>query len=350
VIPAAQPRASSSMNSTERLEVDRPTRTLRNWAIGLIAGGVVIRVAVSVAMMAMVGAGSAINTSFSWLCFAQKGLGGALQRDLNGSSLARRLLLKSHWFALMTDSMERSADFYGRLLGWEFQDSGPEFGHYHMITRGGVSIGGAMQNSTAAAGMPEGMEAGALGNCWTVYLSTPDIDALVRRAAQAEAQRAFDPLQVGPLGWQGMITDPSLGGTGAWQPLDFPGMGQLGGAGFPTWFELRTPLFNRARELLRDVFDWEVVVVEDTPTFRYAQQHAVEQGRAGLFDLAVEADAHPGLDVDQTAQRFIYVDVPDIRLALSTVIDLGGAVIQDAQDTPYGILADVTDPLGTAAW
>ena len=78
--------------------------------------------------------------------------------------------------------MEATRAFYGALFGWTFEDAGADFGHYNTMFLNGVPVAGAMQNADAAAGMPEDMTDTALGNYWTVYLSTDDIHALAARA------------------------------------------------------------------------------------------------------------------------------------------------------------------------
>ncbi|MFC7581407.1 VOC family protein [Schaalia naturae] len=249
------------------------------------------------------------------------------------------------WLELMTDSMERSADFYGALFGWEFHDVGADFGHYHTITSGGAAIGGAMQTPDAAVGMP-GAPVGSPDGAWTVYLHTPDIHGLAERARDAGAEVLFGPMQVGPFGWAATVRHPALGEVAAWQPLELAGLGRIGGTGLPAWFELHTPRFGAALRLLSDVFQWEVSVEADTPAFRYAQQHAGERGRAGVFDLSAEPGALPGIDAERPAQWFVYVAVPDVRKAASAAAELGGAIVEEAQDTPYGILAGIADPEG----
>jgi predicted enzyme related to lactoylglutathione lyase len=42
----------------------------------------------------------------------------------------------------------------------------------------------------------------------------------------------------------------------------------------------------------------------------------------------------------------VYFGTDDADKALAQVTDLGGAVVQPAEDTPYGRLAVATDPMG----
>ena len=42
----------------------------------------------------------------------------------------------------------------------------------------------------------------------------------------------------------------------------------------------------------------------------------------------------------------VYFAVPDTDAALDRVVDLGGSVVQPAENTPYGRLAAAADPTG----
>ncbi len=42
----------------------------------------------------------------------------------------------------------------------------------------------------------------------------------------------------------------------------------------------------------------------------------------------------------------VYFGVDDCDVALKKVVELGGSVIREAEDTPYGRLATATDPNG----
>jgi predicted enzyme related to lactoylglutathione lyase len=42
----------------------------------------------------------------------------------------------------------------------------------------------------------------------------------------------------------------------------------------------------------------------------------------------------------------VYFGVEDTDAALVKVVDLGGAIVMAAEDTPYGRLAQVADPTG----
>lgn len=240
----------------------------------------------------------------------------------------------------MTDSMERTAEFYGKLFGWQFLDTGPEMGHYNMVFKDGQPVGGAMGNADAAAGMPEEMKDQALGNYWSVYLDTPDIQALVARATAKGAKVEFEPMQISTMGLNTMLEHTSVGHIGFWQPLDFAGIGQMFTPGTPYWFELHTREFDAALEFLREVAQWDVTMLSDTPPFRYAQQHEGGAARAGVYDST------PDTVEGTPAAWAIYFGVEDIDATLEKLVGLGGIVERAAEDTPFGRLANAVDPLG----
>jgi len=42
----------------------------------------------------------------------------------------------------------------------------------------------------------------------------------------------------------------------------------------------------------------------------------------------------------------VYFEVDDVDAALAKTVELGGAIVQPAEDTPYGRLATATDSTG----
>ena len=243
------------------------------------------------------------------------------------------------WMDLMTDSMEATRAFYGALFGWTFEDAGADFGHYNTMFLNGVPVAGAMQNADAAAGMPEDMTDTALGNYWTAYLSTDDIHALAARAEAAGASVMYDPMRVGDSGWNTVVVHPALGAVGAWQKLDFAGIGEQMKPGTPYWFEGHSAAFDEAQTLLAEVFEWDNSMMADTPEFRYGQNRGGEEPTAGLYDSAETLGELP-------AHWQVYIGAEDIDAAVAKVVELGGTVLSEPQDSPWGRLAFVADSLG----
>jgi predicted enzyme related to lactoylglutathione lyase len=53
-------------------------------------------------------------------------------------------------------------------------------------------------------------------------------------------------------------------------------------------------------------------------------------------------------DPDEPSGWNVYFEVADVDASLAQVTELGGKIVEPAHDTPYGRLARVEDPTGTA--
>ncbi len=234
------------------------------------------------------------------------------------------------WVDLLTSDPEKSRAFYGELFGWQSEAAGEEFGGYANFSLDGVQVAGNMGND-GQAGVPDG---------WAVYLASADAAATVDAAAANGGAVVFPPMAVGELGTMAIVTDPGAGRIGVWQPGLHKGFGILAESGAPSWFELHTRAYDASVRFYRDVFNWDTHVVSDEPEFRYTTLGEGESQLAGIMDAS--AFLPEGTD----AEWSIYFGVDDTDKALARIVDLGGAIVQPAQDTPYGRLAHASDPTG----
>jgi predicted enzyme related to lactoylglutathione lyase len=236
------------------------------------------------------------------------------------------------WADLWTSDVEGSRKFYSEILGWEAQEPSPEFGGYFMFTREGAPVAGGMGD------MPD-MPA---QNVWKIYLSTSDITKTVEAAETEGAQIVSPQMAVADLGIQAVLVDPTGANVGAWQPGTFPGFTVLNENGAPSWFELHTRDHTTAVAFYRSVFGWDTNSVGDTDEFRYTTM----RNPAGGEDLAGVMDAKGFLPEGVPSHWSVYWEVDDPDATIAKIKTLGGSVVMDATDTPYGRLATVTDPAG----
>ena len=166
-----------------------------------------------------------------------------------------------------------------------------------------------------------------------------DVDATAKAVAEHGGKVEFEPMTVGENGRSTMLKDPGGAMLGAWQPGTQKGFEVTGEPGTPTWFELHTRDYGKSVSFYRDVFKWDAHAVSDTDEFRYTTLGEGDGQLAGIMDDS----PYPG---DDPAHWAIYFKVEDADATLEKVVALGGKVVQAAEDTPYGRLAQADDPTG----
>ena len=235
------------------------------------------------------------------------------------------------WIDLYTSDPERALDFYGGLFGWTKLDPGAEYGGYFIFQRDGKAVGGCMRND-GELGVPD---------TFTVYLTSDDVDRTAGAASAHGGNLIVEPMDVTENGRMAMVTDPGGAATGIWQPKRVHGFEVRNEIGTPAWFELHTAEYDRSVGFYREVFGWDARTMSEEPEFRYTTLGEGDDALAGIMDSSAF------LPAGTPAVWSIYFAVEDADAALGRIVELGGAVEGDAEDTPYGRLAAATDPTGT---
>jgi predicted enzyme related to lactoylglutathione lyase len=88
------------------------------------------------------------------------------------------------------------------------------------------------------------------------------------------------------------------------------------------------------------VYGCTIEVVGDTPEFRYAQIMGDGEGVAGIMD------ASEWLPEGVPAHWSVYFTVESADATVAQAIELGGALVDGPDDTPYGRLVTLTDSTG----
>ena len=234
------------------------------------------------------------------------------------------------WVELTTSDADRSRAFYSTLFGWLAEEPAPEFGGYFNFTKDGVRVAGCM-GAQPDTPVPD---------VWSIYLASDDAQKTVDLAEPNGGVVHLPPMPVGDLGSMAFVGDAGGAHIGVWEPGLHKGFGIHGEPGTPSWFELHTRDYDASVRFYREVFRWDAHSVSDSPEFRYTTFGAEEAALAGIMD------ASAFLPEGVPAQWFVYFGVDDADAALATIVELGGAVIVPAEDTPYGRLATAADPSG----
>jgi len=234
------------------------------------------------------------------------------------------------WVELFTADPDRAEAFYGQLFGWTAQSAGPDYGGYINFTLDGLQVAGCMKND-GSAGTPD---------LWSVYLATEDASATVEGALAHGGEVIVPAMPVMELGDMAVLTDAGGATVGAWRPGVHKGFATLGEPGTPNWFELQARDYAASVKFYETVFHWDAHTMSDTAEFRYTTLGEGDTARAGIMD------ASAFLPAGVPPQWSIYFGVTDVDAALVQIVEMGGSVIQAAQDSPFGRLAHAADATG----
>jgi len=234
------------------------------------------------------------------------------------------------WVDLLSSDVEKAKAFYTGLFGWTAQDAGAEFGGYVTFRSDGNQVAGLMGNS-GDNGSPD---------VWATYISTSDIDATIATATAAGGQVVVPPMAVGDLGSMAMLSDPAGAVFGVWQPGGHTGFEKYNEPGSVTWDENHSKNFAATTPFYAELFGWQMEKTSDNDEFRYYQGQIDGETVAGLMDSA------SFLPAEVPSHWAVYFSVVDADEAAAKAKALGGAVVSEPQDTPFGRVADLADPTG----
>jgi predicted enzyme related to lactoylglutathione lyase len=234
------------------------------------------------------------------------------------------------WIDLFSSDTDKVRAFYGELFGWTSEAAGAEYGGYINFAKDGVPVAGCMAND-GTAGTPD---------AWSVYLATEDAKATDEAVVANGGQVLLPAMDVMGLGAMTVCSDVGGASIAAWQPGSHQGFGVLNEPGAPAWFELVTRDHAAARAFYAAVFGWDLHLVGDTDEFRYATLGEGDDAKAGIMD------ASAFLPEGTPDHWSVYVNVADVDDTLAQLVELGGTIVVPAEDTPFGRLAAVTDPMG----
>ncbi|MFI2610074.1 VOC family protein [Kitasatospora sp. NPDC018619] len=234
------------------------------------------------------------------------------------------------WIDLGSPDIPATADFYGKVFGWTFQEV-PEAGGYGFLQKDGRTVG--------AIGS---LDAGAR-SAWTTYFRTPDADATVNAAEQAGATVRVPPTDVMREGRFAALTDPQGAEFSVWQAGDTTGLEAVSEEAALVWAELHTPDQEDASAFYRQLFGWRVQEFEPAPGMHYRVASTAEGDQQATSFGGIAPTMGPAQPAAWTPY-FATADV-DARVAKATAA--GGSVLMGPENVRnVGRIAWVADPDG----
>ncbi|MFE9427630.1 VOC family protein [Kitasatospora sp. NPDC006697] len=233
------------------------------------------------------------------------------------------------WADLTCTDPLGAEDFYGPILGWEFEELGPEHNGYTMCLTGGRPAAGLLPPPAGAEQLPA---------VWNVYLAAADLDTVYRRVAAAGGEAVLGPREVPAAGRLAFGIDPDGAAFGLWQAGGHHGAAVYGEPGAMCWHELTTPAAERADAFYAELFPYQQKQIGDGLGFDYSAWAV--PGSHGLPVCGRYRTAVP------RPYWSTYFAVADADHAADQAGALGGRVLREPFDSPYGTLVPCVDPFG----
>jgi uncharacterized protein len=234
------------------------------------------------------------------------------------------------WADVMVPDLEEGKRFYSELLGWTFQDSSAEYGHYTQAFSGG-------RNVAAVAPVPPGQQMPA---AWNAYFATRDANATAARIREAGGRLPMEPMQVGEFGTMLMAEDPAGAMFGAWQAGTHKGFEKQAEPGAFAWLEIVVRDAEAADAFYPRVFPYEMRQIGDGAQMDFKTMELDGRPVAGRYRMG------PEVPTGTPPHLSLYFAVENCDDAAATVQKLAGQLRREPQDSPYGRFAQVTDNQG----
>ena len=233
------------------------------------------------------------------------------------------------WTNLTARDVSAAQAFYGAVLGWTYSAPAEEFGGYVVATVDGYPAAGIAPVMGGAPG-------------WTVFIASDDVDKTAAAVNEHGGTLVFPPDQVGPLGRMIAATDPTGAAFGVWEHGEHIGAGVYNEPGGLTWEDLRSSDPDAARAFYTAVFGYETQgIPEAGPDYAtFSLPGGEPMGGIGGM-MGREGIASHWLP---------YFGVRDLVAAVADAESKGGAVHMRDFETPYGRMAALADPEGSAFW
>lgn len=230
------------------------------------------------------------------------------------------------WVELTTNDVAGAKDFYARLFGWEYHDSGTRSSPYAMATRNGLRAAGIGTSSRDEPAV------------WSTYMAVDDAGAAAERITTAGGTLEIESFDVMDDGRMALATDPTGAAFGILQANEHFGAAIVNEHGSLNWNELLTDDITAALTFYSDIFGWTFEMAETPDGANYQTFTVGGRGVGGIM-----AKRRPG-----TANHWVvYFAVNDVTKAIATVSANGGRATYGPIDmADVGVFAGVIDPAG----
>jgi predicted enzyme related to lactoylglutathione lyase len=237
-----------------------------------------------------------------------------------------------HWTTCLVRDVDRAADFYGQIFGWDF-DISPDH-RYAVATLHGLEVAG-IGTLAAAGAQPQA--------AWMTEIRVDDAAAAADAVIRAGGSVLAGPMDMSPASVLTVVADPAGAVLCATQPVGRAGAQLVNEPGTWTMSALSTPDPSAVADFYRDVFGWESERFGPMTLWRLPGYVGGEPSQPVARDVIAAArpsNGPPRWDVD--------FRIADADAAARAAHDAGGTVLVEPadQDSVPFRQAVLTDPDG----
>ncbi len=232
------------------------------------------------------------------------------------------------WVDLATSDLEGAKQFYQKIFGWEYFDTGADFGHYSFAMLQGRNVAGLGPIWPPDSPMP---------SAWTVYFASDDATGDAARVKALGGTVMVEPMVISDSGSMAVFSDPTGAVFGLWQADQHIGSVVEDEQGSMAWCEVNTPDSAAAREFYSKLLNMTTHRIED-PTEYYTLNRG-EEMLSGILQMDANWAGIP-------PHWMCYFSVNNTDQTIATATAAGGKLMVEPFDIPYGRMAVLNDPFG----
>lgn len=231
------------------------------------------------------------------------------------------------WIDLLTPDDADARDFYTALFGWTWSTESMVGVEYSTATLDGAAVCGLIP---ARDGHPP---------VWNTYLASADLDTTAA-AIGAAGGRLVDPVTVAGARGRFLVAEDGTGAiVCAWEAAGHVGCEIVNEPGAFVWTELMTRDVAAAKAWYAAAFGVGFTDIGDG-TFTFATMSVDGNVVGGMGSMPDEFPA------EVPPHWRLYFAAADTDTVMAKAVELGGALVVEAHDTPFGRWGTVTDRQG----
>lgn len=237
------------------------------------------------------------------------------------------------WFDLATPDVSVATAFYKEVFGWNYIDTGPDFGNYHFAQSDSRNVAGIGPIFPPDSPQP---------SAWTVYFATEDAAKDCERVKELGGQVLVEPMVIGNSGSMAICMDSTGAAFGFWQADQHIGSGAQNEHGSMCWCEVNTRDSGAARDFYTQLLNADAQKMEGADyytTLHHGKKVNDDNAIAGILQMDENWEGIP-------PHWMPYFAIDNTDAAVKRAVAAGGQVRVEPFDMPHGRMAVVSDPAG----